>query len=213
MNKIQYGIFSLLLFIFISFPVLSAEISKTTDSFVIERDNILRSLEEIEYEIEKDRLMIRYEVKNISDRYSAFSDKVVTFEKDMNSKLQLLNEKIMKIDAQLIDLNNRQKPADSSVTSTIVLTAVSVLVTVLGVMIALLAVFGYRDLKEKAIEVAERSSVEIIQDYLRENLNAEVKDGIVSVIQTKKVDKEIEEIFLKVALQGIYSSNDSDDED
>ena len=213
MNKFQSRIFSFLLFVCISYPVHSDDNGGNNDTFVKEHDRIVRSIEKIEYEIEKDSLMIQYEVKNLSDKYSSFSDKISVFEIDTNSKIKSLTDRISKIDAQLTDLTSRYKANDSSNTSTIVLTAVSVLVTVLGVMIAILAVFGYRDLKENAIEVAEKTSVDRIQVYLSENLNEEVKKGIVSVVKDNKVNEEIEEIFMKIALQGIYAGNNSEDED
>lgn len=213
MNKVQNRIFYFLFFVCISCSVYSNDNGGNNDTFVAEHDSIIRSIEKIEYEIEKDRLMVQYEVKSLSDRYSSFSDKISIFESDTNSKIKSLNDRISKIDAQLTDLTSRYKVNNSTNTSTIVLTAVSVLVTVLGVMIAILAVFGYRDLKENAIEVAEKTSVERIQVYLSEHLNEEVKNGIVSVVKDNKVNEEIEEIFMKIALQGIYAGNNSEDED
>lgn len=100
-------------------------------------------------------------------------------------------------------------PDDTGLTiSSVILTSVAVLVTILGVMIAILSVFGYRDLKDKASEVAQTTSITNTEDYLNNNLENAVEQGIVSVFESEKLDHKITEIFLKVAMQGISTSRE-----
>ena len=47
-----------------------------------------------------------------------------------------------------------------------------------------------------------------LEDYLNNNLENAVEQGIVSVFESEKLDHKITEIFLKVAMQGISTSRE-----
>jgi len=139
--------------------------------------------------------------EDLESRISRIEGRIKEKHQSIEVKLSALEKEYEKIYLTI--------PDDTGLTiSSVILTSVAVLVTILGVMIAILSVFGYRDLKDKASEVAQTTSITNTEDYLNNNLENAVEQGIVSVFESEKLDHKITEIFLKVAMQGISTSRE-----
>ena len=81
----------------------------------------------------------------------------------------------------------------------ILLTSVAVIVTVFGVIVGILAVFGFRDIKESAIDSAKDAAVIEVKRQISEDGDPEkVGDGELRDFIEASVKKAADEIALKM---------------
>ena len=141
-------------------------------------------------------------------------------EKDINKllfELMQSNKKYIEIvnsqKEEILSLENKiDNGMTFSVWSGIVLSSASVIVTVVGVLIALLSFIGYRQIKEateksantRAAEVAQRIAEKVAMD----NTPIETQKALISLIDNHKFDEIIQTSVEKIIYRGIGNTDE-----
>ncbi|WP_349972372.1 hypothetical protein [Pseudomonas caspiana] len=126
----------------------------------------------------------------------------------LEENLRVQTEKIKTLENEILILKNQ----DSSITATTVLAAVSVIITVLGVLIAILSIFGYTNIKNEAIKDARETAIETVKAIAKEDLPKLTELNIVALIAADKFDKLIQNAVENVVYRGIEMPNDTSQE-
>jgi hypothetical protein len=114
-------------------------------------------------------------------------------------------DKIINLEKQLSEL---QKPADIN-TATLVLACVSVGITVLGVVIAILSIFGYTNIKGEATKNAQTVARQTVEAITKAELPAETEKNIIKLLEDNRFDSIIQNAVEKVAYRGISIPDDT----
>ncbi|MCK9693253.1 hypothetical protein [Pseudomonas syringae] len=105
-------------------------------------------------------------------------------------------------------IENFEKPGDIN-TITIVLTCVSVLITILGVVFAILSIFGYTNIREEATRSAKTAAKETVEKITKDELPAETEKNIIALIEDKRFDKVIQNAVENVMYRGISIADEA----
>lgn len=114
-------------------------------------------------------------------------------------------DKIINLEKQLSEL---QKPADVN-TATLVLACVSVGITVLGVVIAILSIFGYTNIKGEATKNAQTVARETVEKITKAELPAETEKNIIKLLEGNRFDSIIQNAVEQVVYRGISIPDDT----
>lgn len=105
-------------------------------------------------------------------------------------------------------IENFEKPGDIN-TITIVLTCVSVLITILGVVFAILSIFGYTNIREEATRSAKTAAKETVEKITKDELPAETEKNIIALMEDKRFDKVIQNAVENVIYRGISIADEA----
>lgn len=114
-------------------------------------------------------------------------------------------DKITNLEKQLSEL---QKPADVN-TATLVLACVSVGITVLGVVIAILSIFGYTNIKGEATKNAQTVARDTVEKITKAELPAETEKNIIKLLEGNRFDSIIQNAVEQVVYRGISIPDDT----
>lgn len=126
----------------------------------------------------------------------------------LKSKIEAQAEKINSLEKEIKEF---EKPSESS-TSTIVLACVSVIITVLGVLIAIVTIFGYANIKKEAIGSAQNAAQSIIQASAHIWLQEATEKNIIALIEEGRFDAIIQNAVANIEYRGISIPDGIDDE-
>ncbi|WP_157225377.1 hypothetical protein [Pseudomonas poae] len=129
----------------------------------------------------KDYLLIQEIVQSMTPKADSSTG-------DLALEVKLQAEKIKNLEKELSEL---RKPDDNSV-ATLLLSAVSVIITVLGVLIAILAILGYRNIKNEAIKDARKTAKETVKIVAKEEIPRATEDNIIKLIEENRFDRLIQ---------------------
>ncbi|WP_330211224.1 hypothetical protein [Pseudomonas sp. AM4(2022)] len=120
-------------------------------------------------------------------------------------KISTQQEEIKALRKQIEDF---EKPSDIN-TITIVLTCVSVLITILGVVFAILSIFGYTNIREEAARSAKTAAKDTVEKITKEELPAETEKNIIALMENKRFDKIIQDAVENVIYRGISIADEA----
>ncbi|WP_439863480.1 hypothetical protein [Pseudomonas antarctica] len=124
----------------------------------------------------------------IQEIVQSMSPKADSSTRDLALEVKLQAEKIKNIEKEVSEL---KKPDDNSV-ATLLLSAVSVIITVLGVLIAILAILGYRNIKNEAIKDARKTAKETVKIVAKEEIPRATEENIIKLIEENRFDRLIQ---------------------
>ncbi|KJU76586.1 hypothetical protein N619_28580 [Ectopseudomonas oleovorans] len=119
----------------------------------------------------------------------------------LEAQIKLQSEQIESLKAELAKL---RVPEDHDLTA-IILTGVAVIVTTLGVLIAILSIYGYRNIKTDSIKSARTAAVDTVSKITPE----EISKSLQKLMEGEGFNKLISDAVEKAAYRGI----NLDDED
>lgn len=142
------------------------------------------------------------DAREIIDAYSTLN-KIVKNNSAMKSgEVEILESKIRiqseQIDVLKAEIANIKIPANHDLTA-IVLTAVAVIITTLGVLIAILSIYGYRNIKIDAIKNARKTATATVAQMISEELSKNLKIMMEGEGFSNLLEKAVE----KAAYRGI----------
>lgn len=129
----------------------------------------------------KDYLLIQEIVQSMTPKADSST-------RDLALAVKLQAEKIKNLEKEVSEL---RKPDDNSV-ATLLLSAVSVIITVLGVLIAILAILGYRNIKNEAIKDARKTAKETVKIVAKEEIPRATEENIIKLIEENRFDRLIQ---------------------
>jgi len=129
----------------------------------------------------KDYLLIQEIVQSMTPKADSST-------RDLALEVKLQAEKIKNLEKEVSEL---RKPDDNSV-ATLLLSAVSVIITVLGVLIAILAILGYRNIKNEAIKDARKTAKETVEIVAKEEIPRATEENIIKLIEENRFDRLIQ---------------------
>ena len=112
-------------------------------------------------------------------------------------------EKISKLEEKIVLLESRRGKIEFTEWAGILLACVSVILTVLGVVIAILSFFGYRAAVKKAEDIASSKTEETVSKIAGEIISEKIDDGAFNDLIVEAVDK--------VTFRGIFPEGTEED--
>ncbi len=144
------------------------------------------------------------------------SERLVSFKIGQDSLLAVIEEQKKYIDQlevskakaleEVQDLTSKNKGIDFSVWVSILLASVAVIVTVFGLMLAIISFVGYRNFKENTKEAAEKISEDTAADVARDEVNKQINEVAKSEI-ANLIDSGELKVHLESAIDAIYRKN------
>ena len=150
----------------------------------------------------KDYLIIQEFVQSMSSKTDSST-------RDLTLEVKLQAEKIKNLESEISEL---RKPNDNSV-ATILLSAVSVIITVLGVLIAILAILGYRNIKNEAIKDARKTAKETVKIVAKEEIPKATEDNIIKLIEENRFDRLIQNAVENIVYRDTSMPDEVTDEE
>lgn len=128
------------------------------------------------------------------------------FDKKINTLEGLVNSQAQAIAALRLQQAKKPTPDDMSFVdfSSILLTAVAVIVATLGAIIAVFAIIGYRKMRETAEQIATTAATNITPEVAQQEVVKQMENGGFNSILADAVER--------VALRGIISGPEYDEE-
>lgn len=127
----------------------------------------------------------------------------------LKSEIKVQAEQIRQLEKQLAELKN----PESNNTTTIVLAALSVIITVLGILVAIVSIWGYQNIKKEAIKAAQESAKKTVTATTEKILPTETENSLVKLIENNQFDKLIQSAVENFIFRDIGISADIPDED
>lgn len=150
----------------------------------------------------KDYLLIQEIVQSMRSKTDSST-------RDLTLEVKLQAEKIKNLESEVSEL---RKPNDNSV-ATILLSAVSVIITVLGVLIAILAILGYRNIKNEAIKDARKTAKETVKIVAKEEIPKATEDNIIKLIEENRFDRLIQNAVENIVYRDTSMPDEVTDEE
>lgn len=125
----------------------------------------------------------------------------------LESEIKIQAEKIRQLEKVITRLD---KPQDTGIATT-VLSAATLMVTALGVLIAILSILGYRNIKKEAMKDARKTARDVVKQITLNELPRETKEIITHLLEEKAFDNIILNAVEKVAYRGISITDDEID--
>lgn len=139
---------------------------------------------------------------------AAIAESALNTSKEINHLQIVTNRQTDKIKSLEKQLSELQKPADIN-TATLVLACVSIGITVLGVVIAILSIFGYTNIKGEATKNAQTVARDTVEKITKAELPAETEKNIIKLLEDKRFDSIIQNAVEKVVYRGISIPDDT----
>ncbi|WP_460109157.1 hypothetical protein [Pseudomonas sp. H3_E06] len=150
----------------------------------------------------KDYLLIQEIVQSMTPKADSST-------RDLALEVKLQAEKIKNLEKEVSEL---RKPDDNSV-ATLLLSAVSVIITVLGVLIAILAILGYRNIKNEAIKDARKTAKETVKIVAKEEIPRATEENIIKLIEENRFDRLIQNAVENIVYRDTSMSDEVADEE
>lgn len=150
----------------------------------------------------KDYLLIQEIVQSMTPKADSST-------RDLALEVKLQAEKIKNLEKEVSEL---RKPDDNSV-ATLLLSAVSVIITVLGVLIATLAILGYRNIKNEAIKDARKTAKETVKIVAKEEIPRATEENIIKLIEENRFDRLIQNAVENIVYRDTSMSDEVADEE
>ena len=122
---------------------------------------------------------------------------------DLDNQQKIYLEKIYELEEKIVLLESRSGEFGFTEWAGILLACVSVILTVLGVVIAILSFFGYKAAVNKAEDIASSKTEETVSKIARELISEKIDDGDFNDLIQEAVDK--------VTYRGIFSASAEED--
>lgn len=113
--------------------------------------------------------------------------------------VKLQEEKIKHLENEIIDL---KKPTNTDPVA-LVLASVSVIITVLGVLIAILSILGYNNIKKEAIKDARTTAKDSVESIAKIEIPKATEDTLIKLIEANRFDELIQSAVENIAYRGI----------
>lgn len=126
-------------------------------------------------------------------------------------KTKKLELKALEQEAIINDLKraaNTPPEIQGSVTATIVLAAVAVIITVLGVLIAILSIFGYTNIKQESIKSSQETALSTVNSIAKEGLLQATETSLLTLMEKGRFDEIIQSSISSIAYRGISVKSD-----
>lgn len=117
----------------------------------------------------------------------------------MDLKFQLQADKIAKLEREIEWLKGKPE----SNTASTVLAAASVIITALGVLIAILSILGYSNIKKEAIKTSRDTAKETVASIAGIELMEATEKNIIALMEDGRFDGVIESAVANVTYRGI----------
>jgi hypothetical protein len=150
----------------------------------------------------KDYLFIQQVVQSIISKPDSKTQ-------DLELEVKIQAEKINNLEKEILQL---KQPEENSI-ATILLSAVSIIITTLGVLIAVLAIPGYRNIKNKAIKEAQKTAKETVKNVAKEEIPKATEENIIKLINKNRFDKLIENAVESIVYRDTTMLDDMIDEE
>ncbi|HBO5376783.1 TPA: hypothetical protein ACSPLY_004424 [Pseudomonas aeruginosa] len=124
-------------------------------------------------------------------------------------RLKTQDEKIKTLEKEIEKLRT---PKDDN-TSPIILSAVSVIVTALGVLIAILSIFGYSNIKSEAVKSSKETAKATISEVAERGLQEATEASLIILIEEGRFDEIIKNAVANIAYRGISIPDGLTDEE
>jgi len=146
------------------------------------------------------------EVHDGMDFYRAIQDAVnAGISKDQKSseilelKFQLQADKIEKLEREIEWLKGKPE----SNTASTVLAAASVIITALGVLIAILSILGYSNIKKEAVKTSRDTAKETVSSIAGVELMDATEKNIIVLMENGRFDEIIQNAVASITYRGI----------
>lgn len=117
----------------------------------------------------------------------------------MELKFQLQADKIARLEREV----ERLKDKPESNTASTVLAGASVIITALGVLIAILSILGYSNIKKEAVKTSRDTAKETVESIAGEELMAATEKNIIELMESGRFDGIIENAVVNITYRGI----------
>ncbi|ETO21512.1 hypothetical protein RFI_15691 [Reticulomyxa filosa] len=101
----------------------------------------------------------------------------------------------------------KKKGMSFEVWAGILLAAAALLITILGVFIAILSIYGYKKIMTSAQEAAASKSKEAAEHIMKTMIEKATTDALIDIIENGKLNSVINESVEKVVYRGIKIDN------
>lgn len=155
-----------------------------------------------------------------------FNDKVSSSDgraRELELKIIEQEERTKKLELKALEqaaiINELQRAANSppeiqgSVTATIVLAAVAVIITVLGVLMAILSIFGYTNIKQESIKSSKETALNTVNSIAEEGLLQATEKSLLTLLEKGRFDEIIQSSISSITYRGITVKSDFLDEE
>lgn|GEM_PF-5865235 len=150
-----------------------------------------------------------------------FNDKISSSNgkaRELELKIIEQAEKTKKLELKALEqeaiINDLKKAANTppeiqgSVTATIVLAAVAVIITVLGVLMAILSIFGYTNIKQESIKSSRETALSTVNSIAEEGLLQATEKSLLTLMEKGRFDEIIQSSISSIAYRGISVKSD-----
>lgn len=141
---------------------------------------------------------------------ASVAENSVTMAKKIYELENKLNEQRYILNALEKQISETQKPPDTN-TTTLVLACVSVLITVLGVVVAILSIFGYTNIKDEAAKNARIAAQDTVEKITKAELPAQTEKNIIQLIENNRFDNIIQNAVENIVYRGISLPEETTD--
>jgi hypothetical protein len=122
----------------------------------------------------------------------------------LETRLEHQAQKIQKLEAELRSVNSRRDDGMSfEVWAGLLLASSALLLTIIGIGIALLSVFGYRKLAKSSKEAAEKVSIKVARETSEATANKATAAELVRLLEAGKFDNVIREAIETISFRGV----------
>lgn len=128
---------------------------------------------------------------------------------ELELKIKAQEHRIKTLEKQI----STDTKTDDGITTTIVLASVTVVVTVLGVLMAILSIFGYTNIKQEATKASKETALSTVKAIAEEGLLQATERSILSLIEKGRFDEIIQNSISSIEYRGISIDNDPLDEE
>lgn len=117
----------------------------------------------------------------------------------MELKFQLQADKIARLEREVEWLKGKPE----SNTASTVLAGASVIITALGVLIAILSILGYANIKKEAVKTSRDTAKETVESIAGEELMTATEKNIIELMESGRFDGIIENAVVNITYRGI----------
>lgn len=130
---------------------------------------------------------------------------------EQEKRAKRLEFKLTEQEAQISELKRAlSAPPEStgSFTTTVVLAAVTVVVTVLGVLMAILSIFGYTNIRQESIKASQETAQSTIKSIAETGLLQATENSLITLLEKGRFDEIIQNAISTIEFRGISVESD-----
>lgn len=136
---------------------------------------------------------------------------------EMNSKIKNIESENYALKKEIAELKNILSESQEDKASikfaewmSFLLAAVSAIVTVLGVGIAIFSFFGYKKIMSSAADIATSISTRVVAEVAAEQVPSSVQNELINLVEQGRFDTAIYDAVARVTFRGIDGTHDDD---